>query len=437
MSGEPIQQVKHSLRFVISQLGADDSLSITTFSNESDLVLPLTKVNTTLKDTTIQKINNIQAKGSTNLSSGLLRAIQQLSDHTDTSKIILLFTDGNMNLGITKNQDLLDAIHTQIGDRNVPIYSMGYGATHNSELLTLLSNNGAYYFIENIDMIPTTFGKCIGGLLSIVAQNVTISLNINTNTTYTIDNVLSPFKITGDHISKSIYMGDLYAGETKNIPVTFKLPKLDQLLDTLDICTVSINYYDVQEKKFNTTSHNVTITHSTEKCPKNQNVLIHKNRIAVSNAIQRANELANQLKLDEAKQHLEQLQTVLQLSPIHEHPITVMLLQEIQSCIDSMKTRDTYRSLGHNYMNTVSQGIRLERQTTGLATCYMTPFQSKMERASTNYITKQDNIFDLANNQISNIGVAPPLYPGAVQNIMPIPDKPPLPKPSILRQYSV
>ena len=159
MSGEPIQQVKHSLRFVISQLGADDSISITTFSNESDLVLPLTKVNTTLKDTTIQKINNIQAKGSTNLSSGLLRAIQQLSDHTDTSKIILLFTDGNMNMGITKNQDLLDAIHTQIGDRNVPIYSMGYGATHNSELLTLLSNNGAYYFIENIDMIPTTFSR--------------------------------------------------------------------------------------------------------------------------------------------------------------------------------------------------------------------------------------------------------------------------------------
>ena len=438
MTGEPIEQVKHSLRFIISQLGEDDSLSITSFSNDSDLVLPLTKTDTTLKETIVRKINNIRAHGSTNLSSGLLQAIQQLSGLEGTSKIILLFTDGNMNMGITNNQNLLDAIQSQIGDKNVPIYSMGYGPSHNSELLTTLSGNGAYYFIDHIDTIPNTFGKCIGGLLSIVAQNVKISIDMNPSTTYTIDTVLTPFKFSGDDTSKVIKIGDLYAGETKNIPVIFKLPSYQLQIDPVNIYNVSIDWYDVQRKQFSTAIHTATITHSTDKCPKNQKVLIHKNRVAVSNAIRHANELATKYKLEEAKLHLEQLKIVLQLSPINTHKITTMLIQELNSCIDSMKSDDAYRSLGHNYMNTVSQGISLERQTTGQANCYMTPHQTKMERASSNYITGRTNIFDLSKNK---------LYPGALAPVKPsliYPNKKPsttidylLPNISIKRQHSI
>lgn len=37
-------------------------------------------------------------------------------------------------------------------------------------------SQGVYYFVEHKDQIPEAFGDCIGGLLSVVGQNVSLTV---------------------------------------------------------------------------------------------------------------------------------------------------------------------------------------------------------------------------------------------------------------------
>ena len=60
-------------------------------------------------------------------------------------------------------------------------------------------------------MIATSFGDCLGGLLSIVVQNLQLKLDVFDN--YTINKIYTSYKIK-DNI---IYIGDLYSEEEKNI----------------------------------------------------------------------------------------------------------------------------------------------------------------------------------------------------------------------------
>ena len=52
------------------------------------------------------------------------------------------------------------------------MYTFGYGAEHDSDLLNAIASagNGIFYYIDNPDNIPESFCDCLGGLLSVTAQ---------------------------------------------------------------------------------------------------------------------------------------------------------------------------------------------------------------------------------------------------------------------------
>ena len=59
----------------------------------------------------------------------------------------------------------------QIG-RQACVFTFGYGAEHDADLLKAVSDagNGLFYYIDNADSIPESFCDCLGGLLSVAAQ---------------------------------------------------------------------------------------------------------------------------------------------------------------------------------------------------------------------------------------------------------------------------
>ena len=59
----------------------------------------------------------------------------------------------------------------QIG-RQACVFTFGFGAEHDGDLLHAVAEagNGLFYYIDNSDSIPESFGDCLGGLLSVAAQ---------------------------------------------------------------------------------------------------------------------------------------------------------------------------------------------------------------------------------------------------------------------------
>merc|ERR1712173_545550 len=73
-----------------------------------------------------------------------------------------------------------NAMDEEEGSDELPctINTFGFGANHNAQLMKALAENGRgmYAFIENTDQIADTFAECLGGLVSIVGQNLKVQV---------------------------------------------------------------------------------------------------------------------------------------------------------------------------------------------------------------------------------------------------------------------
>ena len=114
------------------------------------------------------------------------------------SPSVLLLTDGHANHGVVKMDAILALVRSQLAgwaaaassgsssaheseseceigsSEAVRIFTFGYGADHNAAMLRELSDSsgGLYYYVPSIDAVPIAFGDCLGGLLTVAAQNL-------------------------------------------------------------------------------------------------------------------------------------------------------------------------------------------------------------------------------------------------------------------------
>jgi hypothetical protein len=86
----------------------------------------------------------------------------------------MLMTDGQANSGLRTAAEIVPALANMIRETGVTLHTFGYGSDHDSEILRALSTagGGSYYFVEGVDTIRCAFGDCLGGILSVVAQNL-------------------------------------------------------------------------------------------------------------------------------------------------------------------------------------------------------------------------------------------------------------------------
>jgi len=56
------------------------------------------------------------------------------------------------------------------------IHTFGFGNDHDSKLMTSLSDlkDGKFYFVEKLDTVDECFVDCLGGLISVVGQDLTL-----------------------------------------------------------------------------------------------------------------------------------------------------------------------------------------------------------------------------------------------------------------------
>jgi len=106
---------------------------------------------------------------------------------------------------------------------------------------------GMYYFLEKKEDIPKSFGDCLGGLLSTVAQNIT--LEIETKNEVQLLTYLSKFKSNGIQKQNkiSINIGDMLSEEKRDILFQLKLPKINNEIDEFETCKVTLTYLNIIE----------------------------------------------------------------------------------------------------------------------------------------------------------------------------------------------
>lgn len=221
VAGAPEELLRRSLGFLVQQLCADEStnicegdrLAVVTFADEAKVILPLTRMNSDGKSIAETVISRIKAGGGTNLSAGVFRGLDIVETRTDARPVtsVLLLTDGLSNRGVLDASRLKLGVEMALQRIGAPtsLFTFGVGDTHDANGLVEMaraSAGGVYSFLEGAEEIPASLEKCIGGLFSVLAQNVRVHYDPLKFTP------LEPWRA---HVPGVLDIGDMYMAEQK------------------------------------------------------------------------------------------------------------------------------------------------------------------------------------------------------------------------------
>ncbi|MBL0331856.1 MAG: VWA domain-containing protein [Chlorobi bacterium] len=175
-----IQAIKTAIVKLLDKLNSDDLLSVVTFENSAEVIIPQTKINSSNKDDLIKAINSINADGGTNIEQGLFMGyelLEQLPEVNGTNKRIMLFTDAQPNSGATDSVSFTSIIK-KYSDKKIGFSAFGVGLDFGQELIYNISKlRGAnYFYLENSDKISKVFDKEFDFLVTPIVFDLNVKI---------------------------------------------------------------------------------------------------------------------------------------------------------------------------------------------------------------------------------------------------------------------
>jgi len=258
----------------------------------------------------------------------------------------------------------------ELGDRlplPCTINSFGFGQDHNADLLKQLADHGSglYYYIESKEKIAESFADCLGGLLSTVVQNLTLSFRAEEGVT--IKKIHTKFKLKeitpGKHYD--LVIGDIQSEEEKDIIISVSLPRIDFALDKSDILKISLTYMNVIKKRDETTEITTSIARPDQGTGESRNYEIDKNlnRVIAAEAMESSNELAKNGELDKAKEVLESAATRISESVSFQDEFCKNLVKDIERCKEGVQSKASYNAVGSKMLLNQADAHSKQRST--------------------------------------------------------------------------
>lgn len=179
MEGQPLEFVKQACSHVVDLLSPHDILSIVTFEEMVEVLMPPQAVSN--KDMVKTGISRLQAGNTTNLFDGISLAMQQITQYIETNRAtrMIILTDGDPTAGI-KDYTALVNHAGELRQRGISVTFLGFGPDYNEELLAGMAKRagGNYYFIPQPQLIPEIFRAELEKLMTTVTRNMSLELKL-------------------------------------------------------------------------------------------------------------------------------------------------------------------------------------------------------------------------------------------------------------------
>ncbi len=173
--------VKNSLKMLVKKMRAEDRIALVTYAGNTRVVLESTPGNQ--KQKIIKAINDLNSGGSTAGAAGIVLAYEQaMKNHLkDGNNRVILATDGDFNVGITNDNDLVRMIEEK-RENDVFLTVLGYGmGNYKDGKMEKLADkgNGNYAYIDNISEAKKVLVTEMSGTLLTIAKDVKIQIEFN------------------------------------------------------------------------------------------------------------------------------------------------------------------------------------------------------------------------------------------------------------------
>ena len=183
MGGEKIRLAREAVRQALRTLRATDRFSLVVYDDRVDVVVDSTPATAEAVRNALDRLERIDARGSTDLAGGWLKGCEQVAGVAgDPDAFInrcLLVTDGLANVGITDPGQL--AHHAaELRARGIVTSTFGIGADFDENLLRAMADAGGghFYFIERAVQIPDCLTGELGEALEVVARDALVRVEV-------------------------------------------------------------------------------------------------------------------------------------------------------------------------------------------------------------------------------------------------------------------
>lgn len=180
-TADKLPLVRESLKMLVRELGDNDRVAIVVYAGSTGLVLPSTGGHE--KQKILDAIGKLEAGGSTNGGAGIQLAYEIAVQNFIKGGVnrVVLATDGDFNVGVTNQSDLVDLIEAK-AKTGVFFSGLAYG-TGNLKDATLEKladkGNGNYAYIDTLAEARKVLVEQMSGTLVTIAKDVKVQIEFN------------------------------------------------------------------------------------------------------------------------------------------------------------------------------------------------------------------------------------------------------------------
>lgn len=178
---ERLPLIKSALPLLVEKLGENDRVAIVVYAGREGLLLKSTSCDN--KREILSAIENLQSGGSTNGAGGITLAYEVAVANFIKGGInrVILATDGDFNIGITKDAELQKLIEEK-RKSGVFLSVLGVGTANlQDKKMEMLADkgNGNYNYLDTIQEARKVLVQEVGGTLVTIAKDVKIQVDFN------------------------------------------------------------------------------------------------------------------------------------------------------------------------------------------------------------------------------------------------------------------
>jgi Ca-activated chloride channel family protein len=233
MAGEKLRHMKDAAKLVVERLGSGDLLSVVVFDDVEPADLIVSAGPVLDREQVKRKIDGIQERGGTHMSTGMRLGLQQLLQGHSADRVssLLLLTDGQTWEDEQKCRDLAD----QFRAAGIPIYVLGMGVGEASNwdprLLEDLAqrSGGEWVVVDSPTKVGTVFEKTLQAMQGTAVTNAQLTMRMVEGITPRFVWRVIPLISRLDHHAVSthdvqVFLGDIQHGSGQSILADLLVP---------------------------------------------------------------------------------------------------------------------------------------------------------------------------------------------------------------------
>jgi len=336
------------------------------FDDSSQRLSPLQRMTSQNKLNLKSLMDRITDNGGTDIFLGLRTGVKVLADRRFKNSVasVLLLTDGHDGSSNKDVGSLTRQVFAQSGVQ-ASLFTFGFGPDHNAQLLRTMAEtgHGMFYYLQELELVREAFANCLGGLLSVFAQKLQLSL-LPVNDA-SIGQVLTSYTVSrASDGTTLISIPDLYHEEERDVPFVLLIPKSVEGDALLAYVQAKLQFTAVLTKEDQVVETSLSLKRCEGPVPsqtRNTLVDLQLNRWKTARTLERASELASRNQYSEAQKLIDGELAQIRTTQTANTSVVQHLLQDLEQTRTNVSSQSSYASGGNQWIQQQQQSHAQQR----------------------------------------------------------------------------